>query len=288
MKLCAYMLALLIMAAAFSTVRVTPAEAVPVGSFTFTYGGNAPDGTTIRIGVKTKIPFGAQIPPGTQPPFESVFDFTLDISGNDKNQATDRLAAQLRNRGLVIAPRGSNSLDVLGTDSQRVFAIAGGSTKPGFPVRLDGSDVDITRNLKPGSKWKVAFEPIFKPTQAVAGGSETVSLQDRIPDMTLLVLSTTVPSDSTAEEAALLFDQLLVGAGLPDVGMSDAEVSFLEAPFDSTIRVVPDIPDLAFDGSNLFYTLTFPETTVPAPGTLMLLGMGLLLLQRLRRRKSSR
>ena len=272
MRLCAYLATLLVLAPVLSAVRVTPAAAAPVGSFTFTYDGDAPDGTTIRVGVSAV---------GLAQPI----DFTMDISGNDKTQATARLAAQLLSRGVQVTPRGSNSLDVVGVGGLPITAIAGGSTTPGFPVRLDGSDVDITRNLKPGSEWKVAFEPIFQPTQAVAGGSETVSLQ--IPDPSLLVLSTTVPSDSTAEEAALLFYQLLVGAGLPDVGINDAEVSFLEAPLDGTIQVVPDIPDLAFDGSNLFYTLTFPETTVPAPGTLMLLGMGLVA-QRLWRRKSFR
>jgi len=275
MRLSAYMVTLLILAPALSATSITPAAALPVGSFTFTYDGNAPDGTTIRIGVSA-----VEL---VQP-----IDFTMDISGNDKTQATARLATQLQSRGVAVTPRGSNSLDVVGLGALPITAIAGGSTKASFPVRLDGSDVDITRNLKPGSKWTVAFVPLFKPEQAVAGGSETIALSDRIVGMSLLALSTTVPSDSTAEEAALLFDQLLVGAGLPGVGINDAEVSFLEAPFEGTIRVVPEIPDLAFDGSNLFYTLTFPETTVPAPGTLMLLGMGLLLAQRLRLWKSSR
>jgi len=31
------------------------------------------------------------------------------------------------------------------------------------------------------------------------------------------------------------------------------------------VRVIPEIPDLAFKGSNLFDMLTFAETTVLAP-----------------------
>jgi hypothetical protein len=257
--------ALIIIASALCTISATPAAAVPVGSLTFTYDGNAPDGTTIRIGVK----FPSR--PGSLPDV----DFTMDISGNDRNQASARLETQLLSKGLLIKRVSPNSLDVFGTATVEIAAIAGGSTRAGFPVRLDGSDVLITRNLKPGSTWKVLFEPLFSPVQSVAGGSETVSLSDRLVK-SLLVLSTPVPTDSTAEEAALLFDELLVASGLPDVGIQGAEVSFLLAPFDGSFLIAPDVADLAFDGSNLFYRLTFPETVVPEPGTLLLFGTGLL------------
>src|SRR5262249_1983014 len=153
--------------------------AVPVGSFTFTYSGDAPDGTTIRIGVGVGRRSGEPV---------EVFDFTMDISGNDKNEASARLETQLVDRGLDVQRVSPNSLDVLGASSFVISEIAGGSTQPRFPVRLDGTDIDITRNLKPGSKWKVGVG-LFQPCQAVAGGSETVSLQDNLPK-SVLVLST--------------------------------------------------------------------------------------------------
>jgi len=187
----------------------------------------------------------------------------------------------------------ANSLDVTGTldeeDANNILRIGGGSNKATFPVRLDGSIVDINRNLKPGTKWKVKFaEPVFLPTQAVAGGAETVSLAEqpaggKAPEAvgaeSLLVLSTSVPSDSTAEEAALLLYELLVSNGFPDVEIQGAEVSFVLAPFAGGFLPIGSIEDFAFDGSNLLYTLTFPETvpqdTVPEPDTLFLLGTGL-------------
>ena len=236
------------------------------GSPTFTYNGDASDGTTIRIGVASSV---------------QDVEFTMDISGNDKNQASARLQTQLLSRGVVVQRVSPNSLDVLGNSLiNQVYSpiteIAGGSTQVGFPVRLDGSDVAITRNLKPGSTWRVAVEPRFAPCQAVAGGSETVSLQDNGPN-SLVVLSTDVPSCVTPDEAAMLFYNLLVGGGLPDVGIDGTEVSFLSAPFDGSLLIVPNISDLAFDIPGMVTTLTFPET-VPEPRTLLLVVTGLFIL----------
>jgi len=231
MKVLRHALAVTLLILALGTIGVSPATAVPVGSLTFTYNGDAPDGTTIRIGVASSV---------------QDVEFTMDISGNDKNQASARLQTQLLSRGVVVQRVSPNSLDVLGNSLiNQVYSpiteIAGGSTQVGFPVRLDGSDVAITRNLKPGSTWRVAVEPIFSPCQAVAGGSETVSLQDNAPN-SVLVLSTDVPPCSDPEEAAMLFYDLLVGAGFPDVGVEGTEVSFLQAPFDGSLLVVRILP----------------------------------------------
>jgi hypothetical protein len=49
-----------------------------VGSFTFTYDGRAPDDTRVRIGLLSS--------PLT------VIDFTMDISGNDRNEVVLALA----------------------------------------------------------------------------------------------------------------------------------------------------------------------------------------------------
>jgi hypothetical protein len=71
----------------------------------------------------------------------------------------------------------------------------------------------------------------------------------------------------------MIFYDLLVGASLPNVGIEGTEVSFLSAPFDSSLRIVPNISDLAFDIPGMLTTLTLPET-VAEPSTLLLVVTG--------------
>src|SRR5262249_3512288 len=71
---------------------------------------------------------------------------------------TARLETQLQSRGVEGNAAGFQFVRRGRMGVLPITAIARESTQAGFPMRVDGSDVDISRNLKLGSKWKVDGE----------------------------------------------------------------------------------------------------------------------------------
>ncbi len=250
------------------------AWALPTGSFTFTYDGRAPDDTRVRIRLVAS---------------SAVVDFTMDISGNDKNEATRRLAAQLKDRvaaarlGFEVTEVSANSIEVIDRPGVPILrGVGGGSSTERFPVSLDGTDVAIDRGVKPESKWEIRFAI----EQAAAGGgtldgfAADSGVPQRIAVAGLHEFSAFIPDGSTPEEAALLTYEAMLESGFPDVELHDNVVSFLLAPPEGSSPPLPVIglPELSFDGANLLLVLTFPETLeqsvdAPASGWLVLVAL---------------
>jgi hypothetical protein len=264
---------------------VGTAWALPTGSFTFTYDGRAPDDTRVRIRLVAS---------------SAVVDFTMDISGNDKSEATRRLATQLKDRvaaarlGFEIKEVSPTSIEVIDRPGVPILTgVGGGSSSAGFPVRLDGTDVAIDRGVKPGSKWGILVEPTFAPEQASAGSFEGFAADSGVPQRIAAALDTLhefsgfIPTGATPAEAALLIYEAMLESGFPDVELDDTVVSFLLAPPDGLSPSLPVIglPELSFDGANLTLVLLFPETLeqrvgAPAAGWLLVLALALAALAR--------
>ena len=302
MRICVHIVALVLVAPAFVAMTGGAASALPFGSFTFTYDGRAPDGTMIRVGLDGVSAAGGKHP--------LAVDFVMDISGNNRTEATERLVTQLRDRlqkhpdgntGFEIRRVSPSSIDVLDRQGGAILMeVFGGSSQAGFPVRLDGGDVSIVRDLKPGARWHIGIEPTFAPEQASAGSFEGFAADSGVPqrlaaDVEVLAthsFSALVPANATAAEAALLLFEAMVEAGFPDVALEGTTVSFLLGPANGPEPPLPiiAIPDLAFTGDNRLITLTIPETfaRVSGPATWLLVALGLAGTWLRRERKATR
>lgn len=236
--------------------------AIPTGSYTFTYPGEAPGNTKIRITLVTE-PLGIGL--------AVSMDLTLDISGLNRDQATNNLRDQLAANGVQFTNNGPNSTNVTSVRFKppddpdnpvdlSVKKIDGGSSHPVVSVRLDGTDVNIQRGVDPGQTWKASFAPGFGPPSV--GGALVINIPGVGP------LSTFLADGTTPEGAALALNNLLSASGFPDVALQGTEVSFLQSPSNDLIT---RINDFAFEGANLHYSLEIPTPT-PEPTTLFLWG----------------
>ena len=248
---------------------LAPALAMPVGSFTFNFGGTADEGTKVRVTMVSEEVLGSGL--------MFALDFEMDISGNDKNQATQRLRDQFRARGVEFSSAGNNSTDVTGltdknpNDPNQTVTAPIKKIDGGAPLVLDGTDVQIQRGVKPGDKWKASLEP--GPATATGG-----LLAFEIPG---LALSTFLNPGTTPLAASLALFNLLSDSGFPDVDLQGTEVSFLLSPSD---ELITRVAAFSFDGSDLHFGLEIPAALgIPEPATLALLAAGLLGLIALRR-----
>jgi hypothetical protein len=281
MKILAALIRFSFFLSVFCTASSHLAIAVPIGSYTFTYMGVAPDNTKVRITAVSETPKNGQ---------PTTVDFTMDISGLTGNGAAANLALQLNANNIEnkINPQQSSSVNafdfVMGTSGNlqflRVKKVDGGSDKAGFEVRLDGTDVDIQRGVAPGEKWKASFTPGLDPTQGVTVAGNLVIDIPGIDPLSIFLDVGTEP-----EDAALALLGLLRNNGFSDAELEpgETEVSFLLSPFGGLIS---EVTEFAFEGVNLHYGLEIP-TAIAEPATLTLLGSGLLGLLAYRRRSGS-
>jgi hypothetical protein len=148
---------LFLMSFAGTILSAPPARALPVGSFSFNFEGFAPADTKVRVTLVSEEVLGSGL--------MFVRDFVMDISGNDRNTATNNLREQFRDRGVQDSFPSSFSTNVTGitdknpndpnqTVTANIKKIDGNS-----PFVLDGTDIQIQNGVKPGDKWKAFFQP---------------------------------------------------------------------------------------------------------------------------------
>jgi hypothetical protein len=244
-----------------------PALALPVGSFTFNFPGTAEGpfvGTKFRVTMVSDEVLGSGL--------RFAIDFEMDITGSDKNQATQRLRDQFRDRGISFDSVGTNSTDVTGitgknpNDPNQTVTAPIKKIDGGAPLILDGTDIEIQRGVKPGDKWKASLEPGLG---TVTGGALAIDIPGVGP------LSTFLNPGSTPETAGLALYNLLFTNGFPDVELQGTEVSFLLSP---SHELISRVAAFSFEGTDLHYGLEIPAAiaAIPEPSTLRLFGVGVL------------
>ncbi len=232
----------------------------PVGSQTFNWAGFAPMGTKIRI-------------TATDGKAADNIDFTIDVSGLDKNQAANNVLQQLKDAGAKASLNGTNSINIYDINNTKITKVDGGGAGNYTPFL--GGTVK-TQYVLPGQAWKASFLPNFDPNQGITIAG-TLSFEVAGEQ----TLNTLLFQGETMSQVANAFDQTLVGAGYQGVGLDGTEVSFYTDSYDAPIS---NVASFSFDGGNLHLGLQLPSEA-PEPSSLLLLGSGLLGIRGLLRKR---